>query len=220
MILTDLEITTHQPFIRDICNQEVFHLCHLFIRNMGKYQTPGTGKMVIILEKEGVDLYMHKERDRAVQLINIVEYYTDFDYRAYEQKEIAEKKIVLWNLIFNSIKNAGNQLGWELAPIEKAYLAGIETNLKNYFTPFKSVASKDKQLFATILVHFDFYSFKVFVQISNENGVIVHEKKIIDRQPSWGWYSFWEYKFAKWNSADEFTFGIRNSKEELWTIKI
>lgn len=207
MILRDLEITSNQPLIRDICNGETFHLCDLFIRQLGKFNTPKTGKHVIILEKEDEDLHFAKERDVAHEYSGINEYYTNFDCRKYEESDIAAKKTIIWNIIYNSLMNTGKQLGWDISAIENAYKAGMAAHLENRFTHIESLASKDKSKFVSIIAHFDFYSFKAYLIITDKSHTRIAEKKILDRQPHWGAYDFPNYKFAKWTGENEFTFG-------------
>lgn len=210
MILTDLEITSHQPFIRDICNRETFHLCHLFLKQLGKFKTPKTGKHVIILEQEGADLHVAKKRDFAYELLGLNEYYTNFDYRTYEESDIQTKKKVIWNTIYSSLMITGKQLGWNIAMIDAAFKAGLALHLENRFTHIESLASKDKSLFASIIAHFDFYSFKAYLVVKDKSQATIFEKKIMDRQPNWGWYDFPNYKFAKWTGPREFTFGHKD----------
>jgi hypothetical protein len=91
MILKDIEIHTDQTDIKVIVGNGWFHLCDLFVRQLGDLKTPATKKVVIMLQKEGVDLFVKKERNKAFVLLDIIEYYKDFDHRAYEQGDIPEK---------------------------------------------------------------------------------------------------------------------------------
>lgn len=66
MILKDIEIHTDQTDIKVIVGNGWFHLCDLFVRQLGDLKTPATKKVVIMLQKEGVDLFVKKERNKAL----------------------------------------------------------------------------------------------------------------------------------------------------------
>ena len=137
MILRDIEIHTYNPSIKHYFNQETFHLCDLYLRLLNKYKTPETGKVVIRFEEVGKNQYPKKERNTTLPLIDIVEYYLDFDFKNYEKSNIEQKKKILWETICYSIQDIASQLNWskeELKGIEKK---GNELNLKNEFLQIK-----------------------------------------------------------------------------------
>ena len=212
MILSDIEIHTDLPDIKSVYHGNELHLCDLFLRSLNGLTTPSTKKLVIVLQKAGVDLFVKKQREKAIVLLDIIEFYKDFDSAKYEQADISEKKEILWAIIFDSILSCARQLNWNIGQIENAYRKGLELKLENSWVHTDRLASKDKQLFATVTVHFDFYAFKVFVDIRNTSGVTVVHRKVIDRAPDWGWYSFKQFDFSKWTSAREFCLGL--SKED------
>lgn len=220
MVLTDIEIHTDQRDIKAIYYGDDLHLCDLFLRKLNGLRTPATKKIVIFLQKAGVDLFVKKEREKAFVLLDIIEFYKDFDSAKYEQAEIREKKEILWTIIYESILASARQLNWEIGPIENAYKQGLDLNLENKWVNTDKLASKDKQFFATVSVHFDFYSFKVFVDIKDTNDITIVNKKIIDRDPSWGWYSFNQFEFSRWTSDREFSFGISKDDPNKIVINI
>ena len=219
MVLTDIEIHTDQPDLKDVYQSDDLHLCDLFLRKLNKLTTPATKKIVIILQKAGVDIFVKREREKAFVLLDIIEFYKDFDSVKYEQAEISEKKAILWTIIYDSVLTSARQLNWDVRQIQNAYEQGLDLKLENKWIHTDKLASKDKQFSATVSVHFDFYSFKVFVDIKDANEIIIVHKKIIDRDPSWGWYSFNQFKFAKWTSNREFCFGKNKDDPNKIVIK-
>jgi|GEM_PF-2288008 len=220
MILREIELHTDQTDIKEIVGQSGFHLCDLFLRHLNKFKTPETAKVVIILQKEGIDLFVRKERDKAFVLLNIIELYKDFDFVKYEQAEIYDKKLILWKIIFDSLLTIANQLSWDKEQIIKAHNHGLDLKLENKWIHTDNLSSKDKKYSATVYVHFDFYSFKVFIDIKNMSKETIIHKKIIDRNPNWGWYDFFHYKFSKWTSTNEFSFGINKDHPDNFVIHI
>ena len=198
MVLTDIEIHTDQPDIKDVYFNDDLHLCDLFLKKLNGLKTPGTKKIVIILQKTNIDIFVKKERGKAFVLLDIIEFYKDFDSTKYEQVEIYEKKEILWSVIYEAILTSARQLNWNVMPIENAYKQGLDLKLENKWVHTDNLASKGNQFFTTVSVHFDFYSFKVFVDIKDTNDITIVHKKIFDRDPSWGWYSFNQFKFSKW----------------------
>ena len=192
----------------------------MFLRKLNGLKTPATKKVVVILQKAGVDFFVKKEREKAFVVFDIIEFYKDFDSAIYEQAEIYEKKEILWTIIYDSILACARQLNWDISPIEEAYKHGLDLKLENKWVHMDKLASKDKQLFATVSVHFDFYSFKVFIDIKDAYGITIAYRKIIDRHPSWGWYSFNQFKFGNWTSDREFSFGINKDDPDKIVIKV
>lgn len=207
MILKDIEIHTDQTDIQVIVGNGWFHLCDLFVRQLGDLKTPATKKVVIMLQKEGVDLFVKKERNKAFVLLDIIEYYKDFDHRAYEQGDIPEKKLMIWNAIYDSLFSIARQLNWDKEQVQRAYQQGLNLSLENKRVLVENLPSKDKKFYATLSIDFDFYSFKVFLDIRNADDKIICSKKVIDREPGWGWNDFPVFKFYKWTSDLEFSFG-------------
>lgn len=220
MVLTDIEIHTDQPDIKDVYHGDDLHLCDLFLKKLNGLRTPATKKVVIILQKMGVDFFVKKEREKAIVLLDIVEFYKDFDSAKYEQADIYQKKEILWTIIYDSILTCARQLNWDIRPIEEAYNQGLDLKLENKWVHTDRLASKDKQFYATVAVHFDFYSFKVFIDIKDTNDKTIVHKKIIDRDPGWGWYSFHQFKFSKWTSDREFSFGVNKDDPNKIVIKV
>jgi hypothetical protein len=220
MVLTDIEIHTDQPNIKDVYFNDDLHLCDLFLKKLNGLKTPGTRKIVIILQKPGTDVFVKKERDKAFVLLDIIEFYKDFDSAKYEQAEIYEKKEILWTIIYESVLTSARQLHWDVNAIQNAYKQGLDLKLENKWVHTDKLASKGNQFFATLSVHFDFYSFKVFIDIKDANDITIVNKKIIDRDPSWGWYSFNHFKFSRWTSAREFSFGLNKDDPNKIVVEV
>ena len=208
MVLTEIEIHTDQTDIKDILDKSSFHLCDLFLRLLDNLKTPETKKIVIILQKKGVDMFVRKERDKAFVLLDIIEYYKDIDYIKYEQGDIYEKKEIIWSTLYDSLLTTANQLNWDKEQITRAYNKGLDLRLENKWVYADKLATRDRKYFATVTVDFDFYSFKVFLTVKDPDNKIITSKKIIDREPSWGWYAFPLFKLCKWTSNNEFSLGV------------
>lgn len=220
MVLKDIEIHTDQADIKDILDKSGFHLCDLFLRHLDNLKTPETKKLVIILQKKGVDMFLKKERDKAFVLLDMVEFYKDFNCIEYEQGDIYRKKEIIWTAIYDSLLTAANQLNWDNAQITKAYRKGLDLRLENKWVHTDKLASKDKKYFATVSVDFDFYSFKVFLDIADADDNTLTTKKIIDRDPSWGWYSFPQFKLVNWTSPTEFCIGVNKDDPNKIIVKV
>lgn len=215
MILRDLEIHFHNPSLNDYFNGEIYHLCDLLIRILDKYKTPNTGKIIIILEEEGKDIHMVKERKKPYEIADIIEYFLDFDFQTYEQSNIQNKKRILWNTICDSIKDIAEKLEWSINEIEEAKILGINLKLENCFIQIKSKYSKNRMFKAQVKSHFDFYSFKSFLEVYNKEDKLVLSKKILERCPNFGWYNSKAFSIGKWVNNVEYKFGRKDGREEV-----
>jgi len=220
MVLKDIEIHTDQTDLKDILGKSSFHLCDLFLRHLNNLKTRETKKIVVVLQKKGVDMFARKEREKAFVLLETIEYYKDIDHIKYEQGDINEKKEVIWGTLCDSLLTTADQLDWDKEQIKRAYNKGLDSRLENKWVYADKLATRDKKYFATVSVDFDFYSFKVFLTIKDSNDKMITQKKIIDRDPSWGWYSFPFLKFCKWTSNNEFSFGVNEDDPDKIIIRI
>jgi hypothetical protein len=165
-------------------------------------------------------MFVRKERDKAFVLLDIIEYYKDFDFIKYEQGDIYEKKEIIWNILYESLLTTADQLNWDKVQITRAYNNGLDSRLENKWVHADKLATRDKKYFATVSVHFDFYSFKVFLTVKDSGDKIVISKKIIDRDPSWGWYAFPLFKFCKWTSNNDFSLGVNKDDPNRIIVRV
>lgn len=215
MILQDIEIHFHNPSLKEFFNGETFHLCDFLLRILGKYKTPNTRKIILIFEEIGKDIHVAKERNKPFVLADTIEYFLNFDFQNYERSNIEKKKAILWDSICDAIKDIATKLQWSVNEIKQAKTTGINLKLENSFIHIKSKYSKNRIYKAQIKSHFDFYSFKSFLEIYNKEDELIISKKILERNPNFGWYDSKLFNVGQWVNNVEYKFGRKDGREEI-----
>ena len=93
-----------------------------------EFKTSKTSKIVISLTtKDVISLNgFQLKKNKAILLLDIVEYWTDFDFDLYLTMTRDEQKLHYWKMICNSVLDIAQQLNWDIEPLKSIYIKGIE----------------------------------------------------------------------------------------------
>lgn len=222
MFLKDLvvHVTTHYSKENEV-TMEAMHLCDLFLKLLGKYKTPVTKKIVIVLiEKDveslnGFKIYKHI----PYKPYDIIEYYCDFSFDDYFQMSDDKKKKLIWELLYKSVLHIGKELNWDTRVVKLAYLKGLELNLTNHSFLCQQKKSPDKKYLIDVEAHFDIDRIVVDYKLFDVNGVVVKNGEVLNLGASWGYYHL-PYATFKWDDDNSFSLVNSREKEIIKTIEL
>jgi len=91
------------------------------------YRTPGTAKIVLSLCRIGVtELNGFKlPLNKAVEQLDIMEYWLQFDFDKYVSLPREEQKCFFWRMMCDSTLDIAKQLDWPIEPLDNLYERGL-----------------------------------------------------------------------------------------------
>ncbi|MBS1686350.1 MAG: hypothetical protein JSS76_16535 [Bacteroidetes bacterium] len=222
MYLKDIEIgriSNVEPFALPF--PEAFHLCDLFLRLLGKYDSGKAGKVVInLVDRSLVTLNGFTiNQDRPERLLNITTIHHPFPFEIYDSSPVDIKKQMIWEALYRSLVLCSQAFSWNTEPLKNTYEKGLVLQLRNeyFFGNIKYV--RNGKIGAIILNVFDLFSFQSFAVFYDATGGEIKRMKIMEELASFGWYEARFFKKTKWISITEFALIDKYNKEWVSTIE-
>lgn len=152
-------------------------MASMFLRLLGKYKTKDCSKIVI-------DCVEKSTRTNYSCCMGICLVHYELNYEEFFAKNEYEKKLIIFQIIRESVLNIAKVKEWDITPLEDAFYKIKKLNYNNFWTFGKKVKSPNKLHTAELYIEHKMKSIDFFAIIRNNQDEIVDKKLIIKESPS------------------------------------
>jgi hypothetical protein len=190
---------------------DTFCISEMFLRLLGKYEVGPCKAMRIELISPTFN-HFDFVRDEFVNMHEILSYNKDFDLKAFQKLAVEEKKLCLWNIIYELMTKAALQYGWEQETLKNTYEKGLKAGLKNefYYKDFK--ISPDRNFKAIIRVDFQMKTCFVYADFFTKEGEFIGDVLLIEWEPIQAEGCPFMFKNASWNKDHCYVLSLKSGR--------